>query len=162
MSNKNLKGVTIFFTIFSLAVFLSSTVLAGGSFSIKWGNNKEPENNQMNNTYKHKKKGGPPPHAPAHGYRAKHSYYYYPASEVYFDSARGMYFYLSGRNWQMSANLPVDLKLRLGDHVTIQMDSDKPYVKHAEHKSNYPPGHRKDKSKQKFAKKNGNKHKKHK
>lgn len=85
-------------------------------------------------------RNGPPAHAPAHGYRAKHSYHYYPASEVYFDSGRGMYFYLSGSNWQMSARLPVSLQARLGEHVTIEMDSDKPYTEHKAHKSKYPPG----------------------
>jgi hypothetical protein len=29
-----------------------------------------------------KSKGGPPPHAPAHGYRAKYSYRYYPSIEM--------------------------------------------------------------------------------
>lgn len=36
--------------------------------------------------------GGPPPWAPAHGYRAKHSYHYYPSAEVYFDTGRGSTF----------------------------------------------------------------------
>ena len=39
-------------------------------------------------------KGGPPPHAPAHGYRAKHTYRYYPDASVYFDISRKIYFYL--------------------------------------------------------------------
>jgi hypothetical protein len=109
---------------------------------------------------KHK---GPPAHAPAHGYRAKHKYYYYPTSQVYFDSNRGLYFYLSGKNWEMSAKLPLDLKVRLGDHVSIEMDSEKPYVKHAEHKAKYPPGQMKKTSKKnKVAKKNGHKNKSHK
>ena len=41
------------------------------------------------------KESGPPSHAPAHGYRAKHQYHYYPANEIYFDSGRGIYFFLS-------------------------------------------------------------------
>jgi hypothetical protein len=48
---------------------------------------------------KSKPKGGPPPHAPAHGYRAKYSYRYYPSSYVYFDVSRKCYFYLDGDNW---------------------------------------------------------------
>jgi hypothetical protein len=139
MSNKNLKGVTIFFAIFSLSVFFSSTVFAGGSFSIKWGNNKEPENNQVNNTYKHKKKGGPPPHAPAHGYRAKHKYRYYPSSNVYKDTERGLYFYLKGDKWEAGASLPLPLKESLGESVSLELETDKPYIHHTEHVKKYPP-----------------------
>ena len=39
-------------------------------------------------------KGGPPAHAPAHGYRAKHAYRYYPSSCVYFDASKKVYFTL--------------------------------------------------------------------
>jgi hypothetical protein len=41
--------------------------------------------------HKHKK-GGTPPHAPAHGYRAKHQYRYYPSYSVYYDHGRKIYF----------------------------------------------------------------------
>ncbi len=40
--------------------------------------------------------GGPPAHAPAHGYRARHSYLYYPSSYVYFDITRKVYFHMVG------------------------------------------------------------------
>jgi hypothetical protein len=40
------------------------------------------------------KKNGPPKHAKAHGYRAKHTYQYYPDAKVYYDVSRGSYFYL--------------------------------------------------------------------
>lgn len=86
------------------------------------------------------KKGGPPPHAPAHGYRAKYRYHYYPSSEIYFDSGRGLYFYYSDKKWHASATLPLNLGSNLGGYVTIDMDSDKPYSEHAAHKSKYPPG----------------------
>ncbi len=86
------------------------------------------------------KKKGPPPHAPAHGYRAKYNYRYYPSNEVYFDSGRGLYFYYSDKEWRASATLPLNLGSNLGGYVTIEMDSDKPYSDHASHKSKYPPG----------------------
>jgi hypothetical protein len=76
-----------------------------------------------------KSKGGPPAHAPAHGYRAKYQYQYYAQANVYYDTTRRLYFYAEGGNWQASVSLPVDLKLRLGDHVTVEMDSDKPYLR---------------------------------
>jgi hypothetical protein len=88
-------------------------------------------------------RGGPPPHAKAHGYRAKHTYRYYTHAMVYFDLHRRLYFYLEGDQWRMSVSLPSKLRMRLGEYVTIEMDSDKPYLKFKEHKRKYPPGHRK-------------------
>jgi hypothetical protein len=104
------------------------------------------------------KKNGPPDHAPAHGYRAKHSYHYYPESHVYFDTGRSLYFYLSDGAWKVSASLPGSLKVSLGSHVSIDMDSDKPYTNYSEHRSKYPPGH----NKRKHAQANGKKPNKHK
>ena len=42
--------------------------------------------------YRPPAKQGPPPWAPAHGYRAKYQYYYYPSSYVYFDTKKKLYF----------------------------------------------------------------------
>ena len=94
-------------------------------------------------------KGGPPPHAPAHGYRAKHNYRYYPSACVYFDLSRKVYFHLVKGTWQMSVSLPQALQLRLGNYVTIGMDTDKPYTKFKNHKRKYPPGQLKKKNKNK-------------
>ena len=131
-------------SITSLAAGLSLTLLALSpayaldlDIGIKIGD-KSPERVEPH-------KNGPPDHAPAHGYRARHSYHYYPASEVYFDAGSGVFFYLSGNDWQMSAKLPLSLKARLGDHVTIEMDSDKPYTEYKAHKAKYPPGQAKHK-----------------
>ena len=139
MNNKNLKGVVVFFAIFTLVIFFSSAVFAGGSFSFKWGKDKEPENNQVKHTYKHKKKGGPPPHAPAHGYRAKHKYRYYPSSNVYKDTEKGLYFYLKGEKWEVGASLPLPLKEGLGESVSFELETDKPNLHHTEHVKQYPP-----------------------
>jgi hypothetical protein len=97
----------------------------------------------------HSPHGGPPPHAPAHGYRAKHKYHYYPDSSVYFDVDRGMYFYLAGDKWQVSASLPSSIQVDLGDHVSIDLDTSQPYEYHEEHKHKYPPGKGKKKEKNK-------------
>ncbi len=139
MNIKKLKGVAIFFLIFSLVIFFNSTAFAGGSFSFKWGKDKVPENNQVKHTYKHKKKGGPPPHAPAHGYRAKHKYRYYPSRNVYKDTERGLYFYLKGDKWEVGASLPLPLKEGLGASVSFELETDKPYIHHTEHVKQYPP-----------------------
>lgn len=92
-------------------------------------------------------KGGPPPHAPAHGYRAKHNYHYYPTTQIYFDLSRKVYFYLEGGSWRMTVSLPDSLRVELGDSVTIAMDTDRPYTHHSEHKKKYPPGQLKKKNK---------------
>jgi len=135
---------------FIFVVFFNSSVLAGGSFTFKWGKDTEPEQHQV----KHKqKKGGPPAHAPAHGYRAKHQYRYYPSQKVYHDSDRGLYFYLKGDNWEIGASLPSHLKVGLGESVTIELDTDKPYVHNAEHIKKYPPQKSKGKKHKKLAKK---------
>jgi hypothetical protein len=89
---------------------------------------------------------GPPAHAPAHGYRAKHRYYYYPDVSVYFDLDRRLYFYLD-RGWQVAARLPRELRLGLYGPVTIEMDLDKPYSRYDEHRRKYPP--RRDRKKYK-------------
>lgn len=83
---------------------------------------------------------GPPPHAPANGYRAKYNYHYYPSAQVYFDVSRGCYFYLSDGDWNMSMSLPLSMRVRLGDHVSIAMDTERPYTQFAVHKKMYPPG----------------------
>lgn len=87
------------------------------------------------------KKTGPPPHAKAHGYRAKYTYRFYPSAMVYYDVSRRAYFYLEGTTWRVSVSLPSGLRVQLGDFVTIEMDSDKPYLKFKEHKRKYLPGH---------------------
>jgi len=90
--------------------------------------------------HKHKhKKGGPPAHAKAHGYRAKHRYRYYPDCSVYHDIRRGLYFYIKGCNWEVGASLPHNLQMGLGESVSLELDTDKPYTYHAEHIKQYPP-----------------------
>jgi len=83
------------------------------------------------------KKSGPPQHAKAHGYRAKHTYRYYPAANAYYDVERKSYFYLEGTNWRVGVSLPDNLNVRLGNYVTIGMDSDKPYTSFEAHRRQY-------------------------
>ncbi len=134
-----------------LVVFFNSYTLAGGSFTFNWGKDQEPDQQQVEHG---KKKGGPPAHAPAHGYRAKHKYRYYPSQMVYHDTERGLYFYLKGDNWEIGASLPSHLKAGLGESVTIELDTDKPYVHNAEHIKKYPPKKAKSKKQKNLAKKN--------
>lgn len=130
-----LCGFTVMLILASPAWAVDININLGGVLGSDGGGSAQPAKN------------GPPDHAPAHGYRAKHQYKYYPSSEVYFDPARALYFFLSGSQWKVSASLPDPLKLHLGGSVSIEMDSDKPYTHHAEHKKKYPPGQSKNKAK---------------
>jgi hypothetical protein len=49
------------------------------------------------------------------------------------------YFYLKGDNWEVGASLPSSLRVGLGDSVSIELDTDKPYNHYKEHIKKYPP-----------------------
>ncbi len=70
-------------------------------------------------------------------------YRYYPRSGVYFDSQRGVYFYLSDDRWRVSVDLPRRYRVRLGDYVMVEGHMDEPYRDYDQHRSKYPPGLRK-------------------
>jgi hypothetical protein len=93
----------------------------------------------------HKK--GPPPWAPAHGYRAKYQYRYYPSASVYFDIGRKLYFYLHLGEWRVSTTLPTRIRIDVGEYVILEMDTDRPFLFHTEVVKRYPPGHPKQKHK---------------
>ena len=85
-------------------------------------------------------RGGPPPWAPAHGRRAKevrYRYYYYPASGVYVNVATGSYFYMNGGNWQVGMTLPSTVVLDKTNYVSLELDTDTPYIFYEEHKVKY-------------------------
>ena len=122
------------------AFFFSACGITGGEFGIRWG-----EATKEARVVHEVGKKSPPPHAPAHGYRAKYQYRYYPSCSVYYDTEREIYFYLSGENWQVSASLPSHLSVQLGSGVSIEMDTERPYVDYEAHKAKYPPGQQKKK-----------------
>jgi len=132
--------------VLAITLFLfpfSGCRTTGGGVALEWG---------QGNGYGHHhkvKKGAPPPHAPAHGYRAKHKYRYYPSCSVYYDAYRKLYFYLQGPNWRIAASLPHSIQLGSCGYVSIEMDSDKPYIYYEEHKRKYLPGQLKKKDKKK-------------
>jgi len=141
---------------FATCFFIISTILtfgcSGSKLKVKY--EKEDNSGYSKAEPKHKhKKGGPPAHAPAHGYRAKHQYRYYPSQKVYHDSDRGLYFYLKGYNWEIGASLPSNVRADLGESVTIELDTDKPYVHNADHVKKYPPKKPKGKKHKKWVKK---------
>jgi len=63
-------AIIIFVILFVVSAFADS------SNSIKIAKDNELEHGQIKKRYKHH--NGPPDHAPAHGYRAKYQYRYYP------------------------------------------------------------------------------------
>ena len=84
--------------------------------------------------------GGPPPWAPAHGRRAREAqyrYYYYPASGVYLNVATGSYFYLNGGTWQVAMALPSTVILDSNNYVSLELDTDRPYLYYEEHRGKY-------------------------
>lgn len=92
-------------------------------------------------------------HTPAYGQRRNfHRYHYYPYADIYFDTGRNMYFYLDNRaHWSFSVNLPLYLHSHLDrGYVEIEMEADRPYLKHQYYKNKYR--NKKYKSKYKYRK----------
>lgn len=82
--------------------------------------------------------GGPPPWAPANGRRAKaQRYYYYPDSGVYVNVSTGSYFYLNGGTWQMAMTLPSTVRLNTSNYVSLELETDRPYLFYNDHKIKY-------------------------
>lgn len=106
----------------------------------------------------------PPVHAPAHGRRSHHMYHYYPDAEFYFDAGRNLYFYLDPHaQWTFSVNLPIRLRRHLhSGYVEIEMDSERPYIRHKHHRIKYKRNKHKHKHKRKFREKKKYKDKKRK
>jgi len=86
----------------------------------------------------------PPPWAPAHGWRAKHHYVYYPSAQVYYAPETRMWFWLGGDGWQVGASLPLALQgfVRTGG-IRIGLDVDRPYLRNSYVVSRYG-GHRRE------------------
>ena len=128
---------TCFFIISTLSIF----GCAGTKVKAKYETKGHSGYTKAGHKLKHKhKKGGPPAHAKAHGYRAKHKYRYYPDCSVYHDTERGLYFYIKGGNWEVGASLPHNLQMGLGESVSLELETDRPYTYHDDHIKDYPPG----------------------
>ena len=87
--------------------------------------------------------GGPPPWAPAHGRRAQvQRYYYYPSAGVYYNVATSSYFYLNGGAWQVGISLPTTVVIDPSAYVSLELDTDRPYLYYEEHRNKYRGWHR--------------------
>lgn len=79
---------------------------------------------------------GPPPWAPAHGYRAKTRYVYFPDQNFYYDLQSRNYLYINSGNWSISASLPrIFVGINLGGSTQVELDfvGDRPYRYNGEH-----------------------------
>jgi len=92
-----------------------------------------------NNGGMHRGKG-PPAHAPAHGYRAKHSYRYYPNAKVYFDVDKKLYFYLHQGNWLSAPKLPALPGFDPQDFVPLELATDSPFKLFEQHVQQFSAG----------------------
>ncbi len=119
-------------------LFMFGCASTGGGVDYERGS--QESTNQSEAKVLHR--NGPPDHAPAHGYRARHSYRYYPANEVYYHTGRRIYFYIEGGVWVSDALLPYQLRLSLGGYETVEIYSDTPYEYHEKHKRKHKPKHK--------------------
>ena len=91
----------------------------------------------------------PPDHAPAHGYRAKHRYVYYPEREIYYAPESRLWFWISGGDWRFGASLPAAYQQYTSGGVSIELASDRPYTEHVHVVERYGKGPKHKKSKHK-------------
>ena len=132
--------------LFSVTLFFSGCATpSGGTVSVEW---EKQQTHKQSTKPKLSKKTGPPAHAPAHGYRAKHSYRYYRNEHTYYDTDRHLYFYLEFDGWRIAASLPNHIRLS-NDYISVELDTDKPYEYYEEHAEKYPPGQMKKGEKKK-------------
>jgi hypothetical protein len=86
---------------------------------------------------------GPPPWAPAHGYRAKTRYVFFPDHNVYYDLTARNYIVLRGSRWEVRATLPklfANINLRRSSQVEIDFVGDRPQRYHTLHLAKYKRG----------------------
>lgn len=120
---------------FSLLSFLTSSLVAADAkvaVSINTGKSSQP------GAAAHDKSKGPPPWAPANGHRAKYSYRYFPAQEVYQRTGDGVWFYYENGTWSAGARVPSRLKVDVAAGIVLEMDTDAPYIFHNDVKLAHP------------------------
>ncbi len=87
--------------------------------------------------------GGPPPWAPAHGWRAKHHYVYYPDAEVYYAPESRRWYWQDRNGWRDGSILPLALRalVRIGG-IDIGLDVARPYLRNRQVVQRYGGHHR--------------------
>ena len=87
----------------------------------------------------------PPPHAPAHGYRAKHAYVYYPEREIYYAPETSRWFWIDGGDWRVGTRLPDPYQQFTSGGIHIELGTERPYTEHAYVVEHYGKGPKKGK-----------------
>lgn len=83
---------------------------------------------------------GPPPWAPAHGFRKKTTYVYFPTHNFYFDVSRNVYFVWSNSKWTTVKVLPPHLRkvnIKVIKKVELDVISKHPYYHNSTHRKTY-------------------------
>lgn len=132
---KIIRASIAFMAVIIFAISFADIVFAENSISDKTVKSSEEEYGQIKEGYKYQR--GPPAHASAHGYRAKYHYHYYPSCKVYYDTARKIFFYLKGGNWEVGVSLPSHLKSDIGEYVSLELETDRPYLLNEERSKKY-------------------------
>lgn len=130
-----MKGLALISAI-GLLAFASTSNSFGqtGSVTVQTGHKSKQKQDEGG----YKQNEGPPPYVPAHEYRAKHKYRYYPCCNVYSEPRRRVFFYMKGEEWVRGASLPNKLQRSLSGYVNLSLDTDKPYQYHDGHVQLYP------------------------
>jgi len=85
---------------------------------------------------------GPPPWAPAHGFRAKTRFVYFPEYNFYFDLEKKVYIHFQAGKWSVSIELPSrlgNLNLRNASKFELDLDIDNPQIYNADHQMRFRP-----------------------
>ncbi len=68
------------------------------------------------------------------------TYRYFPASAVYYDTGRKIWFHQTGGKWYNVKTLPASVKINRNEFVTVNLNTTEPYRYHVETVKKYPPG----------------------
>ena len=85
---------------------------------------------------------GPPPWAPAHGFRAKTRYVYFPEYNFYFDIEKRVYIHFQAGKWTVTVDLPTrlgNINLRNASKFELELDIDNPQIYNGEHQARFRP-----------------------
>lgn len=69
----------------------------------------------------------------------KHSYWYYPSSEIYYDRGREMFFYFQDGRWMAESSLPNSIHINALEAVPLELKTERPYLYFSRHRKQYPP-----------------------
>ena len=97
-----------------------------------------PEDSPPNVKTTHQGANDRPAHAPPPGQRGRFKYRYYPLARVYFAPDRGRYYWLSPRGWRVGTRLPKSITIEGEAAVTVVLNTDVPYTKHAKVERAHP------------------------